>query len=385
MIDCSNTESAQNELAQSDTIPLTKHWEIAIPNQVVPKGLVSLSAKDCGSCHSEIYEEWQKSTHAVAFQDLQFQAEWKKDNITVCLNCHTPLQNQQEFIVTGLLNGDYKTPAKTTNPHFDKSLQQESITCASCHVREGNVIGKSGNTNAPHKTVRDAEFLSEKLCISCHNVVDELNPALVCTFETGDEWEKNRASKSDKTCITCHMPEIKREIADYYGIRTSHVHFFPGSGIPKFKGSDVKGLNGLVVKEDSLSPSYKKGEFIRYKLHLKNAKAGHNVPTGDPERYFLVTFTLKDKDGAILKEEKFRIGEEWQWYPAAKKISDNNMQPHEERTYQFDYKLIKKGKIILTVKVTKHRMSEENAKADNLNDYPLFINVFEKQYTKEVY
>ena len=110
--------------------PLTKHWETPIPHQEVPHGLVSLSARDCGECHIEIYKEWKQSTHAIAFQDLQFQSEWKKDNVTVCLNCHTPLQNQQEFIVTGLLNGDYKTPVKTPNPNFDKALQLESITCA---------------------------------------------------------------------------------------------------------------------------------------------------------------------------------------------------------------------------------------------------------------
>lgn len=374
----------KNESYRNDTVALTKSWERAISNQQIPDGLTSLRAADCGKCHQTIYNEWKLSTHAVAFEDTQFQMEMKKDGVYACLNCHTPLQNQQENIVTGLINGDYRHPVQVKNPLFDSVLKQESITCGSCHIREGKIIGPIGSTNAPHRTIRDTVFLSERLCIGCHNVVDEFNPTLVCTFETGDEWKKNWASKSGKTCITCHMPEMKREIAVGTGIRISHLHFFPGSGIPKFKGAGVKGFNGLIVKEDTLKHIYKKGEIIRYTLHLKNENAGHNVPTGDPERYFLITFTLTDKNDSVLKDEKFRVGEQWQWYPVAKKLSDNNIQPLEERAYTFDYKHFQKGKISLTVKVTKHRMSEENAKTDNLNDYPLSITVFEKLYMIEV-
>ena len=185
---------------QNDTIPPTQHWESANPNQQVPAGLVSLSAKDCAVCHSEIYQEWQLSTHAVAYQDPQFQAEWKKDNVTVCLNCHTPLQNQQEFMVTGFLNGDYETPVKQSNPDFDPLLQQDSVTCAVCHVRDAHIIGTTGTANDAHKTIKDAVFLSEKLCISCHNAVAQLNAVLICTFETGDEWQNNWAAKENKNC-----------------------------------------------------------------------------------------------------------------------------------------------------------------------------------------
>ena len=118
---CQNGPSKETKEV-NDTIPLTKHWEKAIPNQAIPEGLVSLKAKDCGTCHQEIYKEWKISTHAVALQDPQFQAEMAKDNIYACLNCHIPLQNQQEFIVTGLINGDHKTPVRIPNPEFDNFL-----------------------------------------------------------------------------------------------------------------------------------------------------------------------------------------------------------------------------------------------------------------------
>jgi len=364
-----------------DTIPLTKHWETPIPHQEIPQGLVSLSAKDCGVCHQEIYNEWQQSTHAVAFQDLQFQAELKKDNVLVCLNCHIPLQNQQEYIVTGLLNGDYKTPVKTPNPHFDKTLQQESITCATCHVRDGNVIGTMGNTNTSHSTIADGAFLSEQLCLSCHNVVDELNPVLACTFETGDEWENNWAQKSGKNCISCHMPTVERSIVAGFPSRQSHAHYFPGSGIPKFYDMESKGLDGLEIIGDSVNEVYSVGEKINYNLILKNSYAGHNVPTGDPERFFLITFKISNLAGEVLRQEEHRIGEKWEWYPVARKLLDNNLRPLEERVFSFEYEVLKKEKLTLTVEITKHRITKENAEWDGiLEDYPRFIVVFEKKY-----
>ncbi|MBK8503570.1 MAG: hypothetical protein IPL46_15965 [Saprospiraceae bacterium] len=73
-----NLVTVKKSLTREDIIPLTKHWEIAIAHQEIPDGLSSISAASCGSCHQEIYKDWKQSTHSVAFQDLQFQAEWKK-------------------------------------------------------------------------------------------------------------------------------------------------------------------------------------------------------------------------------------------------------------------------------------------------------------------
>ncbi len=380
-----NCNEAPKEKPADDIVPLTKHWEKAIPHQEIPFGLQSISAASCGACHQKIYHEWKQSTHAVAFQDLQFQAEWKKDDIYACLNCHTPLQNQQEFIVTGLINGDYKTPLKEINPHFDRKLQKDSITCATCHVRDGSVIGTNGTKNAPHKTIKDVEFLSEKLCISCHNVVDELNPVLVCTFETGDEWDNNWAKKSGKTCISCHMPETERPIHPETEKRLSHFHHFPGSGIPKFFDMEAKGLESMEITESSFKKVYSVGETIDYSLKVKNSFAGHSVPTGDPERFFLVSFRLVDSRGNILYEEQHLIGEKWQWYPVAKKLSDNNLKPLEEREFIFKYDIKKQGILTFTVEITKHRMTEENAKHNGiLSKYPLSIEVFKKQYNIKI-
>ena len=85
----------------------------AVSYQEVPAGILGIRAQDCGACHQEIYEEWKTSYHAQAYVDPFFQAYWKKDeNIWICLNCHTPLENQQPWIVHGLEDENIKKPIK---------------------------------------------------------------------------------------------------------------------------------------------------------------------------------------------------------------------------------------------------------------------------------
>jgi hypothetical protein len=366
-------------------MPLTHSWEKVVPNQKVPTGLVSLKSEDCGTCHKEYYNEWQQSTHAQAWKDLQFQAELKKESSPfMCINCHVPLQNQQEFIIKGLVNGDIYRPVKEKNPHFDPVLQQEGINCASCHVRDNVIIGSIGSDLAPHPVKKDPEHLSEKLCISCHNANAVITPTLACTFETGDEW-KAGPFFGKKNCISCHMPETHRSLMEGFPERKSHFHSFPASGIPKFDTLKSNMLKSLEFYETGLSSKYKIDQPIKYKITLKNQYAGHRVPSGDPERFIIIDMVLKDSEGNVIAIRKGRIGETWIWHPEAKKLSDNNLYPGESRSYGFEKSLNKAGKYILEVDVTKHRISDEAALYNKLPDnYPRFINIFSKKYQIQV-
>lgn len=362
-------------------VPLSKSWEKVVPNQQVPEGLVSLKAEDCGTCHKAHYEEWRLSTHAHAWNDLQFQAELKKESSPfMCINCHIPLQNQQEFIVTGLINGDIYRPVKEKNPHFDAQLQKEGINCASCHVRDNVIIGPTGTELAPHKVRKDTVHLSEKLCISCHNANAVITPTLACTFQTGEEWKVGPFYK-EKNCISCHMPEKHRPIVAGYPARKSHFHAFPGSGIPKFDTVETKQLISLSYKPTSVQASYTTKDTLKYLLQIKNEFAGHRVPTGDPERYILIDLVFKNEIGKVVHSKQYRIGEQWEWYPEAKKISDNNLNPGEARNYPINALFKQKGKYKLDVKVTKYRLSEQAAEYNKLGkNYPRFITIYDKTY-----
>ncbi|NQW26488.1 MAG: hypothetical protein HQ474_01135 [Flammeovirgaceae bacterium] len=41
------------------------------------------------------------------------------------------MQNQQPYVIDGLVDGDIYRPVKKENPLFDRALQQEGINCAS--------------------------------------------------------------------------------------------------------------------------------------------------------------------------------------------------------------------------------------------------------------
>ena len=375
---CGNNESGRTDDEAVKIQPLTNYWEKAIPNQEIPEDLESLSALECGACHQEIYREWEASNHAIALQDLQFQAEWAKDDsLWICLNCHTPLQNQQEFIISGKRDGDYFKPVKRANPHFDPELKEESITCAVCHVRDGVVIGTRGNlAEAPHKIKKDSHFLSIEFCLSCHNITDVLTPTLVCSFQSGDEWAEGPYPDSERDCISCHMPLIYRPLASGGAARQTRRHTWIGSAIPKFAGGDniVDGYkSGLDIEIQSSPEKLAAGDSAFITVSITNQRAGHYIPTGDPEYFLTIDLRIVDEHENTIKDTTFRIGQEWEWWPEARKLSDNRLKPLEERHYFFVLKLPVDPQILnLEVKTTMHRMTMENARVMRLlGKYPI--------------
>lgn len=383
---CTSQKGEQSESKTSDIQPLTKHWEKVIPHQEPPEGLESLSASECGECHEEIYREWKSSNHARALQDPQFQAEWAKDeHLWVCINCHTPLQNQQEFIILGKEDGDYFKPVKRANPNFDHELKEESVTCAVCHVRDGAVIGTRGNDeDAPHAVKKDTEALSRKLCFGCHNVTEALNPTLICTFQTGEEWKAGPYPQAERDCISCHMPAIFRPLTAGSPARWTRRHIWIGSAVPKFPGDRkiVDGYqSGLVVRVSQSQQSDAPGDSAFFTVSLINQNAGHKLPTGDPEYYFTLEMRVTDEQNNALQDTTFFIGQKWEWWPKAKKLSDNRLKPLEQRDFSFAFSLPAAArKSSFETIVTMHRMSAENAKAMGLlGKYPISAVVYRQK------
>ncbi|TPW10211.1 MAG: hypothetical protein FD129_1972, partial [bacterium] len=190
-----------------------------VPHSNTPSGLVDLRAESCGRCHVEIYEEWRISTHARAWRDdPQFLEELKKTTATpgrdagwICMNCHTPLESQLPRLVTALVDGDRGRPVYVDNPNFDPKLQDDAITCAACHVKDGVVLGPWGDTKAPHPVTKSEELLSAAVCTQCHEA-DEALPdvELACVFDTGTSFAAGPWAAEGKTCQDCHMPVIDR-------------------------------------------------------------------------------------------------------------------------------------------------------------------------------
>ena len=86
--------------------------------------------------------EWKTSIHSQAYRDPFFHAYWTKDKHTwVCLNCHAPLENQQPTLIKEIPRQRVEKALQKPNPQFDPDYQNEGVTCAACHVRDGVILG----------------------------------------------------------------------------------------------------------------------------------------------------------------------------------------------------------------------------------------------------
>ncbi|MCB9764149.1 MAG: hypothetical protein H6739_30540 [Alphaproteobacteria bacterium] len=343
---------------------------------------MGVKAADCGVCHQALYEEWRTSVHAHAWTDRQFQGELAKDPEVgwVCLNCHTPAADQQPERVTA--TGAIRAPQRTPNPTFNAAWQEEGISCATCHVRDGEILGPYGDTAAPHPVRKATEALrSEDLCLSCHQAVARYEDALVCAFNTGVEWQE---AEVGKPCQGCHMPTVQRPLVPGYPEREVRRHLWLGSRVPKdalepgeqaFYDLFEPGLDVALDLPEAAAP----GQLVEGTLTVTNARAGHRVPTGDPERYVLVTVTVTDPGGAQLARTTLRLGQRWVWWPEAQRLADDRLAPGESRAVTVRFPM-PEGGAAAHLLAEHYRISPENAAYHGLDGYPIKSTTAEARY-----
>ena len=343
-----------------------------VPSVDAHPGTAGGSAAACGTCHTEIYAEWKVSTHAHAWTDPQFQAELKKDPEVawLCINCHTPLANQQADLHRH--TGQIRKPERRPNLQFDAALQQEGVTCLTCHWRAEGIAAAHPDVDAPHPTVYAPELRSEATCTGCHQAVARLEDALVCTFNTGAEWIE---AAPGRTCPECHMPSVSRASAAGAPVRSGGRHTFPGSLIPKAQVTDderarmaVDWSPGVELRLEA-PPMVVAGESLVIAAAVENVRGGHRVPTGDPERYLELTVSARDATGVVLAVEQLRIGQVWEWWPVARKVSDNRLAPGESMTLSLLLPSLERP-VTIEASLDHVRISPANAQYHDLGAYP---------------
>lgn len=297
-----------------------------------------LSAADCARCHPRHVDDWKLSTHAHALQDLQFQAELGKASSPrwLCLNCHIPLGNQRSALVRHLEHGNHLRPLGDANAHYDPKMESESVTCGVCHFRKNTdgetlIIAARDTATAPHPTIADAKALRSR-CLDCHNVTAMVNNELVCSFQTGDELAAGYlAGKQD--CAGCHMREVNEP-----GHTPRHRHSFIGGGVAKTIPlmAKQKAAGYVSALDFALEDVAQQSGKIMARLTIHNARAGHRIPTGDPERFLDIRVKLYDARGKQIGEKNERIGQTWQWSPEARKLADNRIHPAEKREIRLE-------------------------------------------------
>ncbi|MFK7929337.1 MAG: multiheme c-type cytochrome [Myxococcota bacterium] len=249
------TQESSKKAAKS-----VKLWTEPLPiaHGPLPTGMANASAQGCSACHSEAHNQWQGSAHAAPPSDALLNAA-AEANEPACVQCHAPLQEQHRQL-WAYDSGDASTPRRFDNPGFSATLALEGVTCATCHVRDGAVVGTSKTpTPSPHPMVRSESLSDARSCAPCHQLTwDGADRPL---YDTIGEWERSAYATADVGCTTCHM-------ADGVG----HAMALPLS----------QALSGILqVPPAALTRggAPQEGTFI-----LQNTGAGHAIPTGSPYR-----------------------------------------------------------------------------------------------------
>ena len=196
-------------------VPLPGHyWQLPLqPQGDAPsewsKLERSLAPPDCGQCHAREYGDWRLSRHAKAFspglvgQLLTMDAA----DIRSCLNCHTPLPEQQLTFLREI-SGQSPTEKTTLDPRYGNA-------CPSCHLRGWQRYGpptrpdRAGNSSSPihNGAIRSLGFEQSEFCSVCHQFPSSAAVNGKPLENTYVEWTQSRFAAEGRTCQSCHMPD----------------------------------------------------------------------------------------------------------------------------------------------------------------------------------
>ncbi|MEQ1507996.1 MAG: hypothetical protein ABMB14_37555, partial [Myxococcota bacterium] len=98
---------------------------------------------------------------------------------------------------------------------------------------------------------------------------------------------------------------------------------------------------------------------------LTNARSGHLVPTGDPERHLRVEARAVDASGAVLGRDLRRIGQRWDWGDdatgrPAKRLVDDRLRPGESVAWRPVLDLTGADRVV--VEVVSVRLAPDTAR-----------------------
>ena len=297
--------------------------------------LGKLHAAECGACHQDAYRDWNTTIHARAWTDPYYQVDWVFDGRQqVCNNCHIPLDRQQESRVLGFRDREKWEPMLAPNPDFDPALQQEGVTCAGCHLRDGKILGPYGNSNAPHPVEKFAD--PNETCLRCHvvqgNRWDTFYRMPPCgtiaeiaagqgRLESGS-GEYAVRDLAGLGCVQCHMPE-----GGASGSGVARRHLWRGGHDPATVRSALSA---------SLSVSIGRRASRIAELVLENIGTAHFLPTGTPDRHLTVQLRALDADGRVLRETTDTLERTIMWRPFIVDLWDTRLPHRSPRRYALE-------------------------------------------------
>ncbi|MEM7180375.1 MAG: multiheme c-type cytochrome [Spirochaetota bacterium] len=248
-----------------------------------------LKSQRCSTCHQEIYQQWQKSSHAKAFSNKLFYHAYLREPQGWCLNCHAPLWKYR-----GTSMRAYYSYRKEKEP-----IMAEGVNCATCHLRDGVIYtAKAPSTKAEqciYPVKQDKALGETRFCANCHqfNFPQEHTPHVVYGSvpmqNVVQEFENTIWHKQGKTCQSCHYKfarhskmtsHNREELAKNLQVRFAYLQ-------------DAEGIEKYVQV------------FVSFE------KLGHHFPTGDLFRILEIRVLDANKRlvGSQLLQKSVRVAD----------------------------------------------------------------------------
>ena len=286
---------------------------LPVDTPALPDGLANLSAQGCNACHFAVHDAWSDSAHAHAWDDPIFQeALTAAGNAPVCSSCHLPLANQQAQLVVEYTGGPLTSATLEDNPAWDATLQQEGVTCAACHVRDGQIVSTSAPEHAPHPIAVSDELSTPEFCATCHQLTWPGSEQPF--YDTFGEWSRSSWAAAGVRCQDCHMPPSAGPVtAGRFAAVSDH----------RTLSNPARAVSLLV----ELPPGpITRGQPLEAMVRVQNTGAGHAFPTGSPFRYALLEAAVVDAEGEVMGEPvTWRFARDVSPDPPFETISDTRL------------------------------------------------------------
>jgi len=307
-------------------------------------------SRQCGQCHRELFNQWQRSLHADSSGNAVFQAAYMQVYFEqgerarpACLSCHAPV---------AYFNND---------PKLTQAISREGVSCDFCHsiaeVLPGTPEGpqfrfefggvKQGplkNSKSPIHQTRFNELYRQSLfCKGCHELKSQNGLPMITTWS---EWKESPYPDKGITCQQCHMEKIQgTTVAASVQKKTRH----------QISNHDIAAGHSLTKRRQALEIKITGIETlknrIRVQVDLTNTGAGHKMPTGLPAKKIILEVKVEDADGGhrqIQQKVYQKMMADGQGRPvtrlvdlmlgkATTVVSDNRIAPLETRQESFTF------------------------------------------------
>ena len=242
----------------------------------------------------DVFEQWYSDPHRAGLKSEKLLASWAAHNSAPdCQSCHLPLFGQTPTVSPTFVSGDPTQPISSPNPNFEANLYVESVGCASCHIRDGKIVGQS-STSAPHSLVHSDQLGQSSACQSCH----QGQPAGYAEpiYNTYAEWEESRFAKAGVQCQDCHMSSIPTSTSLVGKLTQANHHM------------SLTIRQALRVEWVDAPTTVKRGELTHFNINIINSGAGHAIPTGSPFEDNALVFEVIKDGKSLQKPIEHRLG-----------------------------------------------------------------------------